>query len=216
TTGSSYKLASPGSTALRRGLSAGALSALPLLLLLLPSGMEASSALLTSIGSISFISILVARLSSPKRRIDANQKACLASEQQLLGEKFALEQRVEGLQNTHQANQEQVNRLSALSCKMLDVGEDLYYKRIQKVNRAVEILNQQLSYDQQLIDQYLQTIKMIEIELDTLQAVDQLPDADGFVNLILDRLNELRLIDERNQKLRLQVEVNEEISSLNT
>lgn len=213
-TGDIYRLASPGGTAVRTAIGWGLLSSVPMLLVLLPNGVEFPIALLASASSIPVVSILVARLKSPKIRLDPDQKIRLAAEQQLFGEKIELEQRVEELQRKLTTNQTRLNQLESLNQKMVEVGADLYAQRIERVSRAIAILDQQLSQDQQLIDQYARTIKMIEIELETSRAVEAIPNAENFMGMIFDRLAELKTIDQKTQQLRAQVEADETVKSL--
>jgi len=213
-TGNTYRLASPGSTAVRTAIGWGLLSGVPVLLLLLPNGVEFPIALLTSVSSIPLVSVLVARLKSLKLRLDPALKAHLAAEQQLFGEKIELEQRVEELQRKFITSQTRLNQLASLNQKMLEVGADLYAKRIKRVSQAIAILNQQLSQDQHLIDQYVRTIKMIEIELETSRAVEAIPNAENFMGMIFERLAELKTIDQKTQQLRSQLEADEEVRSL--
>jgi len=214
TTGNIYRLASPGSTAVRTAIGWGLLSGVPMLLVLLPNGVEFPIALLASFSSIPVVSILTARLKSSKLRLDPEQKVRLAAEQQLFGEKIELQQRVEELQQKLTTNQARLNQLGSLNQKMVEVEADLYAKRIERVSRAIAILDQQLGQDQQLIDQYAHTIKMIEIELETSRAVEAIPNAENFTGMIFDRLAELKTIDQKTQQLRAQVEADETVRSL--
>jgi len=213
-TGNTYRLASPGSTAVRTAIGWGLVSSVPMFLVLFPNAVEFPIALLASVSSIPLVSILAARLKSPKIRLDSEQKARLAAEQQLFGEKIELEQRVEELRRKLTTNQARLNQLEALNQKMGEVGADLYAKRIERVSRAIAILSQQLGQDQHLINQYVRTIKMIEIELETSRAVDAIPNTENFMGMIFDRLAELKMIDQKTQQLRAQVEADEAVRSL--
>jgi len=214
TTGKTYRLSSPERPALSLAVKLSFLSGIPLLLVLLPNGVEFPVAMLTAIGSMPVVSVIVAKLRSSKAKIDASQRLRLVAEQKLLGEKGELQQRLAELQQKYSTNQERIDQLISLNQKMVDVGTDLYAKRIEKVSRAIALLEPQLTQEQHLIDQYVRTIKMVEIELETSRAVEQLPDAEDFLGIIFARLSELRTIDQKNQQLRSQVEADEEVKSL--
>lgn len=214
TTDKTYRLSSPGRAALSLAVKISFFSGIPLLLVLLPNGVEFPIAMLAAIGSMPVVSVIVAKLKSSKVKIDASQRLRLVAEQKLLGEKVELQQRLAELQQKYSTNQARVYQLISLNQKMLDVGADLYAKRIEKISRAIALLEPQLTQEQHLIDQYTRTIKMVEIELETSQAVEQLPEAEDFMSMIFVQLNELRTIDQKNQQLRSQVEADEEVRSL--
>jgi hypothetical protein len=159
--------------------------------------------LVSAIPSSIYAGFAAMRLKSSKLRQEPDLPR-LVSEQKLLAQKFDLEQRVAALRQEHSANQKLLTRLQALKQKMLDVGREIYANRIEQVTRAIDILAKQQSFTQNLIAGYIQVTKIVEIEFETSQLADQLPE--DISGQILARLEELRAIEAKKSELALLVE----------
>lgn len=150
-------------------------------------------------------------LTSPELQTNIRAEATLMAERKLLAEKIRIDQRIELLNHERCANQELSKRLELLKKKMFNVGETFYGTRITKINSAMGLLEKRIADDQYLINEYLHAIKMIDIELEASSLVDQLPEAENFTSTILNKLNELKAIEEKNRNFELQLEANEEV-----
>ncbi|NJN57543.1 MAG: hypothetical protein HC879_08595 [Leptolyngbyaceae cyanobacterium SL_5_9] len=214
-TGQKYHLPSPvpglGYLLATRG---GASSAIALGSLAAGAGVLAT----TGLGAIALLlySRLVdaAELTSPDLQPDVPGDARLMSELELADQKVILTRRIEQLRHEGYAHRDFIKRLTALKEKMLSVGAALYATRIAKIDRAIKLLKQRINQDRHLVNQYAQTIRMIEIELEASYLAEQLPEADDFTSTIMGKLDELKAIEDRNRNLWLELEANEEVRRL--
>jgi len=174
--------------------------------------------LTTGLGAIAFLVATRvmdnAELTTPALQPHDRQEAQLIEERKLLGQKLLLEERVEALRQEGLENQSLIKQLQALKEKMRRFNPQLYATRIQRLDRAVALLQQRTQHDRYLLEQYDQTSRMIEIELETAYLADQLPDAHDFTGAILSKIAELQAIEDRNRQLRLELEANEEVRRL--
>jgi len=192
-----------------------ALSAVLLVTLLLMSSHLVLSFSLSAVYFAACIKLVDAsRLSSPPLRMSVREEAQLMADQQLIKQKSRLEVRIEALQQESQEHYRLSQRLEGLKRKMLEADPQLYQVRIDRAARAVKILQEQILSNQHLLDQYDQTLQMIDIEIETAQVADQLPDAHQYTSLIFDRLEELRQIEAENQGLRLRLEAMDDVRRL--
>lgn len=158
--------------------------------------------------------IHAAQLTNPPLRMDVQEEVRLMTDQELLGQKHRLEQRVSELKYECHTNKTLIRQLQALSEKMLSFDRTLYSFRVNRIDRAVTILRQQMTNAKGLVAEYNKTLQMIEIEVETSKIAAQLPDAEEFMTMILGRLEELKAIEHQNQQLKFQLEANEEVRRL--
>jgi len=136
----------------------------------------------------------------------------LLADQRLLAQQRQMQQRVEELRHERQSSQVLIEQLETLKQKMSHVDQVLYSKRIHRVTGAVNILKQQIVNNHRLVREYERTLKMIDIEIETSWIADQLPDAENFNRTIIERLSELKAIEDQNQNLKLQLAAYEEVN----
>ncbi|MDX2096787.1 MAG: hypothetical protein SFW36_03345, partial [Leptolyngbyaceae cyanobacterium bins.59] len=141
------------------------------------------------------------RMSAPSLRSNMRDEAKLLSDQKLLAQKLKIEQRVNELQHQCQSEQVLIHRLKGLKQRMLNFDPDLYAPRINRIEGAMKILARQIQNAQTLITGYLKTLEMVEIEVETAQIADQLPDVEEFTADISRRLTELKTVEEENESL---------------
>ena len=172
------------------------------------------------VAAISALSILfylklahTAQLTSPPLEECGGDGKRLVSDQRLLVQKLKIEQRIEELSHDCKATQQLIEQLEALKRKMQEVDPAMYSARIYRTTTAVNILKQQIANNHRLVREYRRTLKMIEIEVDTSWIADQLPDADHFNNRIVERLEELKEIEDQNQFLKFQLAAYEEVKN---
>jgi len=172
----------------------------------------------TSLGAIAlFVATRLldaAQLTTPELQPHIREEARLLEERKLALQKFYLEERIEALRQEGLENRALVKRLQALKNKMQSVNSAFYASRMSRVDRAVQLLQQRTQHDRHLIEQYTQTISMIEIELETAYLADQLPEAHDFSQALLGKLAELRALEDRNRHLQFELEANEEVRRL--
>lgn len=153
----------------------------------------------------------VAQLTAPSLE-DSEENLPMMSDQRLLIQKRRLQNRLEDLRLECKGSRSLIEQLKDLKRKMVDLDAALYGSRIGRADRVIEILEQQIGNNNRLMQEYSRTVKMIEIETETSWISDQLPDVEDFTQMILQRLEELRSIEEQNQTLRLQLEAYEEVN----
>lgn len=126
------------------------------------------------------------------------------SEQQLLAQKYNLEQKLVELTQEQKANQKILQRLKALQQKMSDTDANMYARRITTVASGINVIEDQLDLVQNLLDGYTQLLKIIEIEYETSRLAEKLPS--NFTSQVLTRLEELKAVEEKKQELSLRVD----------
>ncbi len=215
TTGKSYVLPNPVPSANQHFITLITIVTGFVLLSFLNGGNVFFASILSAIGVLAYIKLTNnAQLSSPTLNATHAEGIRLIADQRLLAQQRKLEQRVTELTHEYQSNQVLIEQINALKQKMTEVDQAVYSARIYRATTAVDILNQQIANNQRLIREYQHMLKMIEIEIDTSWIADQLPDAENFSRRILERLGELKEIEEQNQSLKLQLAAYEEVNLL--
>lgn len=185
------------------------------LLAFLNGGSVFFTSIFSAIGVLMYLKLTHnAQLSSPALNATQAEGLRLIADQRLLAQQRKLEQRVTELKHEGQSSQVLIEQINALKQKMTQVDQAIYSARIYRATTAVDILNQQIGNNQRLVREYQHMLKMIEIEIDTSWIADQLPDAENFTRRILERLDELKEIEEQNQSLKLQLAAYEEVNLL--
>ncbi|MEP0871105.1 hypothetical protein NDA01_14945 [Trichocoleus desertorum AS-A10] len=212
TTGSDYLLPSPVPSPGYLVATRGTVSATVFLSLLLTGANIFLLSMLSAASLLLYAKLAhTAQLTSPPLQMNVQEESRLLADQKLLTQKYSLEQRLGELKHESAANQALISQLGSLKRKMLQFDDKLYANRIRRTTSAVGILSKQMSNNQRLVSEYSRMIKMIEIEVETAQIADQLPDAENFTKTILRKLAELKHVEEYNQNLRFQLEANEEV-----
>lgn len=212
TTGKSYVLPKPIPSASHLTIALGSV----MTGLLVASYLSGTNIFLTSVlgasGALAYLKLThTAQLTTPSLDTDKVRGDRLLADQQLLVQKRKITQRVEELQHDSQSNQVLINQLGTLRKKMAHLDERLYAARITRTASAVSILQQQIENNQRLVREYTRTLKMIEIEVETSWIADQLPEADNFTRKIIQKLEELKAIEEQNQSLKFQLAAYDEV-----
>jgi hypothetical protein len=155
-----------------------------------------------------------ARLTRPPLSSDVSAEARLLEERNWMHQKDQLQNRIEALRAESRSHRDLLRRIQTLREKMLTFNASLYTTRINNLESAARLLKQRIQHNQHLVDQYFQTIHMIDIELEAAYLSDQLPEVTDTTGTLLSRLNELKAIEKRNRDLWLQLEANEEVRRL--
>lgn len=156
----------------------------------------------------------VAHLSVPELRRDRPDEARLLAELRLVQQRGELGDRITQLRQENQEHKELIKRLQALRGKMLTYNPTLYAPRVSRLETAVRLLQQRIDHNRHLVQEYHQTIEMLDIELEAASLVDRLPDADGFTHHLLQRVEELRAIESQNQATLAQIQAIPEVQRL--
>lgn len=173
------------------------------------------TSIFSAIGVLTYLKLTNnAHLSNPVLNPTQAEGLRLIADQRLLSQQRKLEQRVTELTHECQSNQVLIEQIKALKQKMTQVDQAIYSARIYRSTTAIDILNKQIANNHRLVREYQHMLKMIEIEIDTSWIADQLPDAENFTQRILERLHELKEIEEHNQALKLQLAAYEEVNLL--
>lgn len=168
---------------------------------------------LSVLGSLTYLKVAnSAQLTTPPLDSQAySTSKRLLADQSLLAQKRKIQHRIAELHHERQANHALIDQLEALKQKMATVEPTLYSARIYRTTNAIKILQQQITNTHRLVREYERALKMIEIEVDTSWIADQLPDGENFTRAILERLTELKAIEDQNQSLKLQLTAYEEV-----
>lgn len=168
----------------------------------------------SGLGMLAYLKLAnIAHLFSPPLETIGREGNRLIADQRLLAQKLKIERRIEELSHEGKTNQVLIRQLEDLKAKMSHLDAQLYAARIYRATSAVKILKQQIANNQRLIREYRRTQRMIEIEVETSWIADQLPDTDRFTRTIVQKLEELKTIEEQNQFLKLQLNAYEEVSA---
>lgn len=128
----------------------------------------------------------------------------LTSEQQLLLQKYDLEQKTITLQQELNTNKRLIRRLENLRREMLNTKKDLYNRQIEVANKGINAIAQQIELAEELLSGYNQIIKMIAIEYETSRIAQILPE--DVSEKILRQLEELKEIELRKQEMAAQID----------
>ncbi|EKQ69336.1 hypothetical protein OsccyDRAFT_1962 [Leptolyngbyaceae cyanobacterium JSC-12] len=170
------------------------------------------TALFSAISVLAYLKFThCAQLTTPPLEEQTREAKRLLADQRLMAQQRRIVQRISELRHERQANQVLIEQLETLKQKMSQVDQTLYSARIYRATGAINILKQQIANNQRLVREYERTLKMIEIEIDTSWIADQLPDAENFTRAILERLAELKEIEDQNQTLKFQLAAYEEV-----
>lgn len=93
--------------------------------------------------------------------------------------------------------------------KMLSVGGEMYRSRIEGLEAALTVLEEQVGLDRQLMEGYAQAIKIVEIEIESGNAAEALPRT--VANALAAKAEELDAIRKRNEELETDLLANEEV-----
>lgn len=166
----------------------------------------------TALGAMAYLKVTnSAQLTSPPLEAYGREAKRLVGDQRLLAQKLKIDHRIDEINHECKSNQGLIARLEDLKQKMVDVDQTLYAPRIFRTTGAVKILKQQITNNQRLVREYRRALQMIEIEVETSWIADQLPDASNFTRAIMQKLEELRAIEDQNQFLKLQLAAYEEV-----
>ncbi len=120
------------------------------------------------------IGVIVAKRKSIKVK-NRSELLRLGSEQQLLEQKYDLEQKLVRLNQEIEDNSRLINRLKSLQDQMLGVDRNLYGSKITTVSNGAAVLEKHLSLTSSLISGYEHIYNMLSIEYETSRLVEQLP-----------------------------------------
>jgi len=155
-----------------------------------------------------------AELTTPPLRRDRPDEVRLMGELQLVQQKADLSQHVEVLRQEIQEHRDLIKRFQALRSKMMAYNASLYANRVGRLERVMHLLRERIDHTQSLIQEYQQTIQMLEIELEAASLADRLPDADDFTQQVLRRVEELRAIEAENQAAWQRIQISSDLQRL--
>lgn len=123
---------------------------------------------------------------------------------ELLRQQVQLQNRLTGLQTDQAAHLAVAEKFHALQEKLANLPEALQQQRRELIKRVLEILQQQLAYDQQLIEGYSQILTALEVEYEATCLTAELPE-----NLIVNfnrHLAELEVVEQHRQQLTAELD----------
>lgn len=171
------------------------------------------AAIVTALSAVAYLKLTSsAQLTSPSLETYGHEAKRLVGDQRLLAQKSKIDHRLDEIKHECQSNEGLIDRLEDLKQKMVEVDRSLYAPRIFRATSAVTILKQQITNNHRLMREYRRALQMIEIEVETSWIADQLPDASNFTRAIMQKLEELKAIEDQNQFLKLQLAAYEEVN----
>lgn len=217
TTNSVLRMGSPGARANRSASAAGVAVFVVLFIAAVEVAQEQSTLVVTLIvGTGAILSALAARWihrrMQPTHRLPPDVEESRRLSQRLLEQKEMCVSRLTSIEESLAQNETRRERLRSLGKKMLDVGLAAYKPRFAAIDRGLATLDRQKAIDVSLRDGYLLALKMIEIELETGEATEQL-EAD-VAPVLLQKLDELKELEERQANLVRELQANLEVEQL--
>jgi hypothetical protein len=209
TTGSVEIVGKPGQATLMGsvlvGLSSG-IVALFLLALMDVSGMVAFVVAALLSGLVAFA---VQEKLKPRHAISPAQQEALERAAALLEQKTRLEQRITDVTSGRRRKVEIRGKLVGLQGKMQEVGAEMYQTRIDRINGALPLLDEQLALDDRLLEAYRRSLLMTEIEVESYNAADSIPE--NVWSELQAGQAEIQAIEARTSDLKLLLSANEEV-----
>lgn len=209
TTGSVEIVGKPGQATLVGsalvGVSSG-IVALFLLALMDVSGMIAFAVAALLAGMVVYA---VQEKLKPRHAISAAQQEALGRAAVLLEQKTGLEQRIRDVTAGRRHKVEIRGKLVGLQGKMQAVGAEMYQTRIDRINGALPLLDEQLALDDRLLEAYRRSLLMTEIELESYGAADSIPE--NVWSELQARQAEIQAIEARTSDLKQLLSANEEV-----
>ncbi len=205
TTGENYEIASAGSSARKLSL---IVSGVVFIVVLFVAWFFGSFGLALVLASGSGIGgfIVTLRATTPKQKLSPQVDAEVSRQQALLTQKRAILVAGAPAYQALQRHKELLERLGRLRAKMEAVGPELYRSRIERMDSATGILQQQLLLDEQILGGYVRMAKMVEIEIESRGALpESAPEA------LATQTAELAALRQRNDELEITLLANEEV-----
>jgi hypothetical protein len=216
TTNDVLRIGHPGARANRSATRAAMLVFVLLFVAAVAVGEERQALFLTLFASSVILSSLAWRWIHermlPTHALPADVEESRRMTQRLLERKDMCLSRLTLVEQSLSQNEARRARLRSLGTKMLDVGLDIYKPRFAAIDRGLATLDRQKAIDVSLRDGYLLALKMIEIELETGEATDQL-EVD-VAPVLLQKLDELKELEERQADLVRELQANIEVEQL--
>ena len=216
TTDALLRLERPGARANRSAATAGLLVFFVLFIAALVIGAGEETLRVTLIGSAAILSALgwrwIHQRMLPTHALPPDVEESGRTTQRLLEQKDTCVRRLTMVEQSLARNEARRDRLRSLGTKMLDVGLDVYKPRFAAIDRGLATLDRQKAIDVALRHGYLLALKMIEIELETGEATDEL-EAD-IAPVLLAKLEELKELEARQADLVRELAANAEVEQL--
>lgn len=200
TTQETIHLLKPGQRSRRLALKVGAIATVfsgGVFTLLVPHGVP--FALLISLPVGATASLVTWRRFLGRSPLPPLQVHQLQRQRDLLEQQVQLQNRLTALQTEQAAHLAVVKKFQVLQEKLENLPEALQQQRQELINRVQAILQQQLAYDQQLIEGYSQILTALEVEYEATCLTAELPE-----NLIVNfnrHLAELEVVEQHRQQL---------------
>lgn len=177
-------------------------------------GSAATAVLSASVGGIVSGAFLKTQLtSSPHaRRPAARSRAPFGSTEQLAGAKLKLSASRATHARVLSDKQDLRRRLMSLRAKMEEVALPAYRPRIASIDMALDTIDKQMAIHARLRDGYDKSIAMIDIELESGVAAEQMPE--DISATILASVRELQALEASQAELARQLEANVEVEQL--
>lgn len=111
------------------------------------------------------------------------------------------------------AEQERLLReIAGLQTMMRALDPDLYGTRIERLDSARKIVEEQIRIERELLAEYEKAQRILDIEIETVRVVGEL--GGDVMESVSQRLAELDSARDANRQLRYQLEANEEVERL--
>jgi hypothetical protein len=209
TTNDVYPIAKPGSKAHGAAVVVGCVVSFGLLVVVwFVAGSFVAAILVAAIGGGTSYALYV-KFNTPRQELTGARAEEIEQRQGLLAQKQQLLLAMAPSARDFERHGTLAQALLDLREKMLSVGEEMYRSRIEALEAALTILEEQVGLDRQLMEGYAQAIKIVEIEIESGNAAEALPAT--VANALAAKAEELDAIRKRNEELETNLLANEEV-----
>lgn len=212
TTGERFVLGKPGQRSKSRAVLYGALSAAiagtSAALLSAPFAIAVGLALVAGVAATKGIGYAL----RPRHRLATDEQLALTARQSLLVQKKSLLASRSVVLDEVENRRTLGEKLRSLRSRMVAVKLDAYASRIAQIDRALQVLQEQLAMDDRLLGEYDRTMQILDIEYESSLTADALP-ADSAA-IMESRVAELHMAEELRAEVTRTLAANDEVEQL--
>lgn len=207
--GSFFKVDSPGWRARTIGMMVAAVSFITALWLLGASGLGYALSFGGAAAASSAAFAVAYKLKKPTQLLSREEQSRLSQVQDVLTRIDPLQQSWEAAVLDRAIKVWQANRLVELAAKMRSVDAKLYSPRLIRLGKVLEMLQRQMTLDDELANGYEKAIDMLEIEIESLDVA--LVIGDDAMAMIDGKVEEVAALKRMHTELEAQLAGYEEV-----
>lgn len=212
TTGHLFMADLPGKGSRSKAIEIAGIGFLGLAYLLTTFGISLLGAMVIALLAAVSVFVWLDEVFKPRHALTPAEQNALARSTSLLQQKAVLAQRMAAVDRDRQDKIAVRDKLLSLKEKMDGVGADLYQTRIERIQQAIPLIDEQLELDEKLLAACGKALTMVEIELESQGAAGAIPD--DIVEALQERAEEIAVIESRTADVKLLLSANEEVERL--